>query len=553
MKKRAFHPEEVLFSLTSECNLSCRHCDASGGLGKIPKDHALRFLGECKSLGIKRVGFTGGEPFLALDLLCALSRRAVSHGLLFDRIMTNAVWWKDERMLRSALKRLHDSGYDGSICVSVDAFHNQNIKKLARFIEIAVKIWRRPDIVSIAYVHGSKDKETKESLGALKALIGKIDREIFLRTLRIDIAPVGKAEKFKDPWGYKDWFKEDYCNGPGNVFFVMPSGDVKPCCGYATDNKELTIGNIKRDSGEDMIKNAVNNKFVGAVFSRGLSRIRKGLEGVGVRFPGKTLSHCYFCDYILTKVPRRALIKSLAAISIALILLIKTASAQELKIGADYHKIPSKVVRQVKAPKGYHEGLFYDGKSSLWMANGEKGDVWIMDMATGAVTAHIKPVSDFVEALIRSDDGSLYTTEWNTMKIYRVKLDGSQLTVDMEGSFEPAHPAGLTWNGKCLIAITWTRGMGTKYHLIEMDGDLKVINKILIKDIEEPDQLAWDGKYLWLSSWYTNGVYKVNTDTWEIMGYFMPPVSKTTGIAWDGKCMWVTGTHDDLYQIEIES
>lgn len=549
MSIKGFRPEEVLFSPTTDCNLSCGHCDIAGAGKKLSVRDADRFLLECKKIGVKRVGFTGGEPFLALDFLCALTGMAVREGFLFDRIMTNAVWWRYENDLKVALIRLYNAGYDGSICVSVDAFHRQDLKRIARFIELAFCIWRRPDIVSIAYTVGAKDRETGAKLNKLKALVKKADREISLKMLRIDIAPLGKASKFKDPWDGK-WFEEDYCQGPGNAFFVMPDGDVKPCCGYANGRKELTIGNIRMDSGKNMMKNLRGNRFVYAVFNHGLSKIRKRLEGMGVRFPGKTGSHCYFCDYILTKVPRHILAKSLTALLMVSLLISQQLFAQDLKAGKDCRRIPANIVKKVSIPKWYHEGLFHDGKS-LWLANGENGKIWAIDTITGVVTSNIEPVADFPEALIRTDDGILFTTEWYTKKIYRVRLEGSRLVPEKEASFEPAHPAGLAWNGKRLFVVTWTRGFGTKFHMVEMDRDLKVINRMMIRNIHEPDQLAWDGENLWISSWYTKAVYKVDINKWEIVGYFSSPVSKTTGIAWDGKYMWVTGTYGDLYQMEI--
>lgn len=551
MIRKGFRPQEVLFSPTTDCNLSCGHCDTARSRKTLSALTAGRFLLECKKLGVKRVGLTGGEPFLALDFLCALTAKAVEEGFLFDRIMTNAVWWRDEDTLKTALIRLYNARYDGSICVSVDAFHRQSLKRVARFIELAVSIWRRPDIVSIAYVSGAKDKETRTKLNALGALMKKKRCEIFLKKFKIKIAPVGKASKLKDPREGSKWFEEDYCQGPGNVFFVMPDGGVKPCCGYATDRKELTIGNIKRDSAKDIMKNVRENRFVHMVFNHGLGRIRKSLEGMGVRFPGKTDSHCYFCNYILTKVPRQLVIKSLAALLLLLLLTFQQIFAQDLKAGKDCREIPASIVKKVKIPKWYHEGLFCDGKS-LWLANGEKGAVWVIDTETGAVKSCIEPVADFAEALIKTDDGSLFTTEWNTKKIYRVKLEGSRLIPEKEASFEPAHPAGLTWNGKNLFVVAWTRGFGTKFHMIEMDMDLKVVRRMMIRDIQEPDQLAWDGKNLWISSWYTRAIYKVDIDIWEIVGYFRSPVPRTTGIAWDGKHVWVTGTYSDLYQMEID-
>ncbi|MCX5677509.1 MAG: SPASM domain-containing protein [Candidatus Omnitrophica bacterium] len=549
MSRKGFYPEEVLFSPTTDCNLSCGHCDIPKSRKTLSAKHADRFLIGCRRVGVKRVGFTGGEPFLALDFLCALTKRAVGEGFLFDRIMTNAVWWHDENELKCSLVRLFNAGYDGSICVSVDAFHRQSIRKVVRFIELAACIWRRSDIVSIAYTSGAKDRETRAKLNVLNALVKRSDSGIFLRTFKVEIAPVGRALKFRDPWGGK-WFKEDYCRGPGNVFFVMPDGAVKPCCGYATDRKELSIGNIKKDSAKDIMKHLKENRFVDAVFSRGLSKIRASLERAGVRFPGKADSHCHFCNYILTKVPRGVLARSLAALVLVFILIAQQAFAGELRRGKDYHEISSGIVKQVKIPRWYHEGLFYEGKS-LWLANGEKGDIWVIDPLTGLVTSRMEPVADFPEALIRTEDGTLFTTEWYAKKIYRVKLEGGLLVPERESLFEPAHPAGLAWNGKSLFVVTWTRGMGTKFHMIEMDRDLKVVNSIRIKNIQEPDQLVWDGEYLWISSWHAKTVYKVDINKWEIVGYFKSPVSKTTGVAWDGKYMWVTGTYGDLYQMEI--
>ena len=72
-------------------------------------------------------------------------------------------------------------------------------------------------------------------------------------------------------------------------------------------------------------------------------------------------------------------------------------------------------------------------------------------------------------------------------------------------------------------------------------------------DFQEPAHMAWDGRYLWITSWYYRNVYKVNPDTWTIISYFLAPCNKPTGIAWDGKYLWITGTYADLYKVELES
>ena len=288
----------------------------------VSKIKAKKFLTDCKAIGIKRVGFTGGEPMLAIDLLCELVAAAVKEGYLFDRIMTNGVWYKNDEALKRTLRRISNAGYDGEICVSVDAFHKQNLKKIARFIKTASSIWNRPDIVSIARVRGSRDRATEEKLTKLAVILnGRLNgfeagrpsiktSELFIKIFNISLSPVGKAGRLKDPWGGR-WFMEDYCKGPGNVFFVTPSGDVKPCCGYANDFKVFTIGNIGKESPRQLLKNFSQNGLLYAIFNSGLAHIRKGLERHGVKFPGKTDNHCYFCHHILTQVPKRTLEKCL--------------------------------------------------------------------------------------------------------------------------------------------------------------------------------------------------------------------------------------------------
>jgi MoaA/NifB/PqqE/SkfB family radical SAM enzyme len=257
------------------------------------------------------VGFSGGEPFLDINFLCAVIREAVRLRMSFTRIMTNASCFQAKEDLLHSLKRLFHAGYDGDLCVSVDAFHRQDIKKIALFIETALKVWRRPDMVSIAAVKGAKEAQTYKRLMRLaKSLNARliygvhknsfIKKEgLFIKIFRIDLSPVGKAAALKNAWNGK-WFKDDFCEGPGNIFFILPDGTVKPCCGYANDAKILTIGSIKRDTPKKLIQNAENNRFVSAVFGSGLHSIRKILERSGIKFPGKTTNHCFFCHYLAT-------------------------------------------------------------------------------------------------------------------------------------------------------------------------------------------------------------------------------------------------------------
>ena len=318
MKTQKFRPDEILFSPTTQCNLRCAHCDIKQYRKSLSKKTALGFVTACANAGIKRVGFSGGEPFLALDFLCAITKEVIRRKMLFGRIMTNGVWFKTKKELTRALNRLFCCGYDGDICISVDAFHKQDLRKIALFIKVASEIWSRPDMISISAVKGSLNSQTRKRLKKLAQLLNARltnnphgyqaikNKGLFIKIFYIGLSSVGKAESLKNPWDGK-WFQDDFCKGPGNVFFVLPDGTVKPCCGYANDSDMLTIGSIKHDTVQKLLRNAQMNRFVSKIFKSGLHPIRRALERSGIRFPGKTSNHCFFCFYLTNYIPRSIL------------------------------------------------------------------------------------------------------------------------------------------------------------------------------------------------------------------------------------------------------
>ena len=87
------------------------------------------------------------------------------------------------------------------------------------------------------------------------------------------LAPVGRAEHFTGGWD-DTWFGEDFCEGPGQALIVNPRGAVKPCCGFASDLDQLTIGNIHQDSVAAIVHGARKHPYVGKVFRKGLTAIR---------------------------------------------------------------------------------------------------------------------------------------------------------------------------------------------------------------------------------------------------------------------------------------
>ncbi len=302
MKTRGFDPKEIIFSATTACNLHCQHCFVNRNPLQLDIGQAVAFLRECAASGkIERVGFSGGEPFLYMEFLLALTKETVALDLLFDQIMTNGDWWKDEADLRDRLQTLYDAGYDGKIGLSWDEYHGQTKERMLTFIKTVKEIFGK-DSINI---------QTVETSGALRQAQGPQNQKTAgvpepgegpLKDISVYTLP--RTYPSTDPLAWKDrrWFREDYCQGPGNILYVHADGNIAPCCGFANENSALFIGTIN-DNFETILKNAQNNKLVQICFQEGLSHYRRhGLKKIlhagGKKLPGRTCSICTFCDYI---------------------------------------------------------------------------------------------------------------------------------------------------------------------------------------------------------------------------------------------------------------
>jgi len=289
-----FFPKEITLCPTNRCNLDCPHCCRGPLNRRLSLPAVLKFLDSFPQIEATRINFSGGEPFLALDFLCRVTSFAADRDSGQGVIVTNAAWFSSRRGLADALSRLSDSGYQGGFQVSLDALHGNRSDKAAVFFEEVFRVWGPRASIAFLRVKYGPDR------------LGDLRRYRNIPVHDIELVPVGKAASLKTPWQDDKWFIEDYCRGPGNIFFVAPGGEVRPCCGYAL-GQGLSLGNIYRDTPQKLIAKAFSNRFVYTVFSCGLAVIRDRLIKKGWFFPGKTSNHCLFCHYVLNTVPMRLL------------------------------------------------------------------------------------------------------------------------------------------------------------------------------------------------------------------------------------------------------
>jgi hypothetical protein len=313
-RTRTFRPNYLSFAGTYQCNLNCPHCCVPiEWPDRLDIVTALRFLEDAHAQGIGTLGFTGGEPFLYPEFLHALCRRGAELGFRFDKVMTNGVWHRDEAHLESELSALAATGFSGKLGLSVDKFHGVHTAKAAEFCRAARRAFGRDNIVSLSYASRRPDqglepvRDLAAELGAVidwAEMLGRyllVSRELTVVLNWNHLAPVERAERFTGAWDGV-WFEEDYCEGPGQALIVTPRGEVKPCCGFASDLDQLTIGNIYHDTVRRIIRRARRHPYVGKVFREGLSAIRDEILARDPEaLPGATANHCYFCWYVLTR------------------------------------------------------------------------------------------------------------------------------------------------------------------------------------------------------------------------------------------------------------
>jgi len=313
-RTRTFRPNYLSFAGTYQCNLTCAHCCVPiEWPDRLDIATALRFLEDAHAQGIGILGFTGGEPFLYAEFLHKLCRRGAQLGFRFDKIMTNGVWHQDAGQLRAVLTELARAGFSGKLGLSVDKFHGRHTAKAAEFCRVAREVFDRDNIVSLSYASRHPDQglePVRDLAGELNAVVEWSDlvrhyllvsRELTMTLNWNHLAPVERAERFTGGWDGA-WFEEDYCEGPGQALIVTPKGEVKPCCGFASDLDQLTIGNIYKDDVKAIIRRARRHPYVGKVFREGLTAIRDEILARDPdALPGATSNQCYFCWYVLTR------------------------------------------------------------------------------------------------------------------------------------------------------------------------------------------------------------------------------------------------------------
>jgi len=156
-------PEEIKIEVTSRCNLSCDFCFNINSFKRnskeLPTNQIFKIIDKIKKEGIKRIRFTGGEPFLRKDVI-KIFEYAKSKNL-YVKVNTNSTLIKKEcipkfkGIVDDFLLPLHSLGEDdimkktelieimkeNNVYVRLNTvLIKENIIKLEKFFDIVTKM-----------------------------------------------------------------------------------------------------------------------------------------------------------------------------------------------------------------------------------------------------------------------------------------------------------------------------------------------------------------------------------------------------------------------------
>lgn len=317
-----FFPTEIIFAPTSQCNLKCQHCYVNRNPVRIETSDAVKFIQSAKQneeCTVEKIGFSGGEPFLHQDFLESVIKESVNQGFMFDKIMTNGVWWKTEKELSESLRRIYDAGFDGKIGLSWDYFHAQEYEKIKTFVKKTLKTFGEESLeIQSVVPYERKDaifvrKDDNRIIREIKRLARDLNLSVknytnFFSKRGMILLEGKKAliHVYRTPqsfpcsdgrgWKSRKWFKEDFCANLGQILYIHPDGKIAPCCGFANEDKKLIIGNI-RQTYDEVVLNAEVNPMIKLCFETGLLSLAEKLERNG-KLSRKTDDNCTFCDYV---------------------------------------------------------------------------------------------------------------------------------------------------------------------------------------------------------------------------------------------------------------
>ncbi|HOB77831.1 MAG: transglutaminase domain-containing protein [Bacteroidales bacterium] len=214
---------------------------------------------------------------------------------------------------------------------------------------------------------------------------------------------------------------------------------------------------------------------------------------------------------------------------------------------------PGEIIKQLKAPNRHCTGLTYDGKY-LWVADRGTDSLYKIDTKDGHIIKSISAPGYWTTGLawdgqhlwvIDERGGIPQGDEFFTGYLYMIDtMNGNVLH---HTSLPFSNPQDLTYDGKYMWVISATDNKLIKFN--PYDGTS-------IIEFTAPSRgctgLSYDGSYLWIANHIRNEIYKVSPIDGSVIILTYSPNEYPRGMAFDGNYLWLVDSQtDSLYQMKI--
>ena len=290
------------------CNLSCGHCIFRCGPNDdrtMGVERARTFIEQAGEAGVRRIVFTGGEPFLHPHELRELIRHTAGQGMK-SALVTNAAWASSRVEAKAYLASLKKTTLE-SITLSTDRYHLlevplENLRNALEAsrdmgLQTAVKISRLP--------------QDSVAEGLYRAL-----RTDFANIFIQDISPVGRAAALRSAVRLKPAVS---FTGPGCFTppILLPDGHLLICCNLPAQDTKPTdypfvLGTVESEPLASLLDRRSRDPLLAALRSRGPGPLLALLSGrdPALKNADKAPYHsaCELCFHLFCRLQNKRLL-----------------------------------------------------------------------------------------------------------------------------------------------------------------------------------------------------------------------------------------------------
>lgn len=231
----------VTILLTYRCPAACDHCLFESDNTKtatVDREVARRFIeAAARQQPPPSLSFSGGEPFLQLQMMRELASYAWSKGMVCE-VISSSAWVKSREYAVSVLTDLKERGLR-TYCTSIDRYHTPFVptEKMRTAVLAAQEVGLR--VVLNTMVDPRSLGKEREYLAATLELPLEALEQCHVNPLLT--TPVGRARTHVTDYLFQEKDFREGCPFATEIVTLSPLGFVYPCCG-------MVLGEEPRDA-----------------------------------------------------------------------------------------------------------------------------------------------------------------------------------------------------------------------------------------------------------------------------------------------------------------